>query len=209
VNRRAGPNIMRARDNAAGLPCEAESSTQLLALAQRGDRDALEQLVARYLPRLQRWATGRLPAWARDLADTQDLVQETLVRAFRRVEAFDPRGEGALQAYVRQVLLNRIREELRRAGRRPATETLEEDHPDRAESPLEKAIGREAVERYERALKRMRPSEREAIVMRVELGCSYDEVAAALGKPNANAARSAVTRALRRLIEEMRDGRAR
>ena len=187
----------------------AESSLYLLRLAQGGDEDALDRLVARYLPRLKRWATGRLPVWARDLADTQDLVQETVVRAFRRIDGFEPRGEGALQAYLRQVLVNRIREELRRVGRRPVSEPIDEHRAFEGASPLEEAIGREAMDKYERALLKLRPEDREAIVMRIELGCSFDEVAAALGKPTANAARSAVNRAVFRLAQEMRDARGR
>lgn len=181
----------------------ADSTQDLLRLAQGGDADALNRLVARYLPRLRRWATGRLPSWARDLAETQDLVQDTLIRTFRRIERFDARGEGALQAYLRQVLLNRIREEIRRNGRRPQGSVLLDEHADPSASPLERAIGRQGVERYEAALARLRPREREAIVMRLELGCSYDEVAVALEVPTANAARSAVVRALKQLMDEM------
>ena len=188
---------------------QADSSLYLLRLAQAGNQDALDRLVARYLPRLKRWATGRLPIWARDLADTQDLVQETVVRAFRKIEGFEPRGEGALQAYLRQVLVNRIREELRRVGRRPVSEPIDEHREFDGASPLEQAIGREAVDKYERALLKLRPEEREAIVMRIELGCTFDEVAGALGKPTANAARSAVNRAVLRLAQEMRDVGAR
>ncbi len=183
---------------------DPESSMYLLRQAQGGDRAALDALIARYLPRLERWATGRLPQWARDLSDTHDLVQETVVRAFRKIEGFEARGEGALQAYLRQVLVNRIREELRRVSRRPGAAVLDEEHPDRGASPLEQAIGRQGVERYEQALATLRPEDREAIVSRIELGCSFDEVATALGKPNANAARAAVNRALAKLIDEMR-----
>ena len=75
---------------------------------------------------------------------------------------------------------------------------------DAADEPtLEAAIGQEAVERYEAALARLRPDDREAIVARVELDCSYEEVAQALGKPTAGAARVAISRALVRLAEEM------
>lgn len=189
---------------ADSIRLEAESSLQLLQRARVGDREALERLIARYLPRLQRWATGRLPRWARDLADTQDLVQETVVRTFNRIEAFNPEGEGALQAYLRQALLNRIRDEIRRARRHPSAGGLGDEHVDPAASPLEEAIGQEALERYETALSRLRPEDREVIVARVEMGCRLEEVALALGKPTANAARVAVDRALVRLAQEMR-----
>ncbi len=74
-------------------------------------------------------------------------------------------------------------------------------------SPLEQAIGSEAIERYERALGRLRPEEQEALVGRIEMGYDYAELAQALGKPTADAARKAAERALVRLVEEMeRDG---
>lgn len=180
-----------------------DSTLTLLARAQAGDAGALNALIARFLPRLQRWATGRLPGWARDLADTHDLVQETVVQAFKKIEKFEVRGEGALQAYLRQVLLNRIRQEIRRAGRRPETGSLDSQMGDAGPSPLEAAVGGEALERYEAALARLRPQDREAIVGHVELGLTNEELADALGKPSANAARMAVERALYRLAKEM------
>lgn len=108
-----------------------------------------------------------------------------------------------LQAYIRQVLLNRIRGELRRAASRPAGRDLQDEHVDQAPSPLEAAIGREGMERYEAALTRLRPSDREAIIARFELGMNNQELAVALGKPTADAARRSAERAVRRLIEEM------
>ena len=182
-----------------------QSSLTLLARAQAGDRVALESLIARYLPRLQRWASGRLPRWARDTADTQDLVQETLFQTFKKIERFEARGEGALFAYLRQAILNRIRDELRRAKRRPATSEIDSELQDHGRSPLEEAIGREAIERYERALATLRQEDREAVVARIELGYTNEEIAGLLGKPTANAARMAVERAIVRLAKEMRN----
>ncbi len=46
---------------------------------------------------------------------------------------------------------------------------------------------------------RLDPDEREAIVGRLEFGCSYRELAEAWGKPSADAARKAVERAIERL----------
>ncbi len=179
----------------------------LLERARAGDRSALEALLARYLPRLQRWASGRLPRWARDLADTEDLVQDALLQTLKRLDAFEPRYEGALQAYLRQGILNRIRDEFRRAGRRLPSETLSDHLPTAAASPLEEAVGAEALTRYETALTQLRPEDREAIIARVEMGCSNEEIATAMGKPSANAARMAVERALVRLAERMRPDR--
>jgi RNA polymerase sigma factor (sigma-70 family) len=187
----------------------AESSSSLIDRARAGDDLALNTLIARYLPRLRRWATGRLPQWARDMADTQDLVQETVVQTFKKIEGFESRGDGALQAYLRQAVMNRIRDELRKAGRRPGNAALDSQAPDEAPSPLEQAIGQEAVERYEQALGRLREDDREAIIGRIEMGLTHEQLAAMLGKPSANAARMALERALVRLAREMHSVRAR
>ena len=184
-----------------------DNTASLLERVRAGDRDALNLLMERYLPILERWATGRLPTWARDLADTGDLVQETLIRSFKTIDRFEARGEGALLAYLRQALRNRIIDEVRARTRRPAPAVLDTDYPDAGASPLEQVVGAEVLERYERALAELRPAEREAIVARVELGYSYEELATALDKPTAGAARVAVTRALARLARLMeRDG---
>jgi RNA polymerase sigma-70 factor, ECF subfamily len=138
------------------------------------------------------------------VADTDDLVQDTLLRTFQKIEDFEARGAGALQAYLRQAVLNRVRDELRRKARSPSR--VDDDGLDlQADgSPLEEAIGREALERYEAALLRLKPEEREAIVGRVEMEYSYAELAEALGKPSPEAARKTAQRALLRLAEEMK-----
>lgn len=183
-----------------------ESTSHLLDRVRSGDKSALDRLFARHLKPLQRWASGRLPGWARDLADTDDLVQDTLIQSLKRLEEFEVRRAGALQAYLRQAVLNRIRDEIRRKGRQPEKTDLADVELDDATSPLEAAIGREALERYERALERLTPHEREAVVARVEMGYSYEEMADVLDKPSADAARKAAQRALVRLVEEMKHG---
>lgn len=182
---------------------DAESTFSLVERAHRGDEGALERLMARHLTPLRRWARGRLPVWARDAEDTDDLVQDALLQTFRRLDTVEIRGPGALQAYLRQAVLNHIRNELRKKARRPDMSDLDVLEPDRGQSPLEEAIGQEAVERYEQALARLRPEEREAIIGRVEMGYSYEELADALGKPSSEAARKAAKRALLRLAHEM------
>lgn len=186
-----------------------ERTLDLLTRARAGDREAVDRLIGRFLPSLDRWARGRMPQWARDLADTSDIVQETLVRTFQRIEAFDHRGEGALQAYLRQAVMNRIRDEIRKATVRKVEPGIPDEVEDPGLSPLDAAIGSETVERYETALGRLREEEREVIVARIELGCTYAEIASATSKPSADAARMAVGRALARLSEEMARERAR
>lgn len=182
---------------------DPESTFHLLDRARAGDVQAVERLFARHVRPLQRWASGRLPRWARDLADTDDLVQDVLLQTFKRIEDFEARRVGALQAYLRQAIVNRVRDELRRRGRHAAAIDLNGLELESGHSPLEIAIGREGVERYQRALQQLRAEDREAIVARMEMGYSYEELAEVLGKPSADAARKAAQRALIRLAEEM------
>jgi RNA polymerase sigma-70 factor (ECF subfamily) len=181
----------------------ASSTVELIARAQHGDRQALNLLFDRHQAPLRRWASGRLPAWARDLADTDDLVQDTLLHTLRRLDAFAAQRSGALFAYLRQAVVNRIRDELRRHRRRPETGQLDENVMAADESPVERAMGRQVTERYERALATLNAGDREAIIARLELGYSYAELAEALGKPSAEAARKAAARALIRLADRM------
>ena len=193
-------------DEPAPLPSDSLTSTaDLLRRARGGDAEALNDLFRRHLPPLRRWARGRLPRWTRDLRDTEDLVQETLAQTLRRIDMFEPRHEGALQAYLRQALINRVRDEVRRLNRYPAAAGLDDSDrfADPGASPLEEAIGTEALERYEAAMSRLKPEERDIIIARVEMQQSYQQIAAAHGKSSPDAARMAVTRALVRLAEEM------
>jgi RNA polymerase sigma-70 factor (ECF subfamily) len=185
---------------------EAESSLALVRRAHDGDIGAQNELCARYMPRLQRWAHGRLPAWARGALDTQDLVQDTFIQVLRRIGEFEPHHEGAFLGYLRQALLNRVRDEIRRAHRRGPADPLDTARPASDPSPLEEAIGTQALERYEAALARLKPNDREALILRIEMRYPYAEIATALAKPSAAAAQMAVSRALVRLAEEMSRG---
>ena len=185
---------------------ETDSSFDLVERACNGDERALNDLCARYLPRLQRWAHGRLPPCARGALETQDLVQETLTSVMQRIRSFDPHHKAAFPSYLRQALLNRIRDHIREAQRRPPPGPLDSAQAASGPSPLEAAIGREALERYEAALQRLKPEDQHAIILRVELGCSLAEVADLLDKRSASSAHIAVSRALVRLAKEMSRG---
>jgi RNA polymerase sigma factor (sigma-70 family) len=129
-----------------------------------------------------------------------------VLQTFRHIETFDARGEGALQAYLRQAVMNRIRDHIRRVRRRPVATELDSHHEDDGPSPLEHAVGREAVERYEQALTRLSDADRELIVASVELGYSFEQLADATGRASSDAARKAARRALVKLAEEMERG---
>lgn len=194
-------------DSGAPAGADSESTYELLLRAKQDDRQAIERLWARYLPRIRRWAHGRLPASSRGMLDTDDLAQEILLRAIQHVDSFEPRHEGAFQGYLRQMLKNRVLDEVRRAARRPTDTSIHDDEHAAADpSPLELAVGRERLERYEAALQQLKPQDRELVIARFELDFSPAEIAAAFGKPSVAAAQMAVGRAVLRLAEVM--GRA-
>lgn len=182
---------------------ELESSLVLIERAQSGDGAALNQLLDRYRPRIVRWASGRLPGYARELTDTEDLVQDALVGTFRNFRTFECRGEWALQGYLRRAVLNRVREELRRLKDRPRREEMDDNVAARQMSPLEAAMGAETFARYNSALETLNEQEREGVIARLELGCSFQEIALLVDKPTPDAARMAVTRAIAKVAELM------
>jgi RNA polymerase sigma factor (sigma-70 family) len=193
-------------DRTRQAPLTSEATVNLLERFKQGDQDALDRLLQRCVPALRRWAHGRLPKHARDMRDTGDLVQDAVISAMKRLDAFDARHQGALQAYLRQSVMNRILDVIRYRKRRPEQIELSEDLPDERKSPLDQAIGSENIDRYEKALQRLAVADREAIIGRVELQYTYEELAVALNKPSAAAARMAVTRAMKRLMSEMAHG---
>ncbi len=106
------------------------------------------------------------------MMDTGDVVQEVLIRALNNVDRFDNRGAGALFGYLRQAILNRLRDEARRvsrASRRVVMGDLRDFQP----SPLDELLGREAMDRFEAALQVLDADEQAAVVARIEMGLTY------------------------------------
>src|SRR4029450_9587390 len=112
-----------------------EPTVELIIRARGGDQSAVEAILQRCLPSLKRWAHGRLPAAARGHLDTADLVQDAAMRAIAKLDTFEPRHVGAMQAYLRQSVINRIRDEMRRFVRRPVNVELPVDLSSDAPSP--------------------------------------------------------------------------
>ena len=182
-----------------------DSTSVLLLRAREGSDTARNDLAARYYPALKRWAHGRLPARARNLLDTDDLVQSALYRGFSKLEGFEDRGDGAFLAYVRQILLNKVRDEARRVARQPVHEEIDGAIPSNDLPPLEQLIQKEQLSLYEEALNTLSPTRREAIILRLELGFRYREIAQAMGLPTGNAARLLTSRAFLQLSQAVRE----
>ena len=179
------------------------TSVELLALARAGDREAMNALFERLFPPLRRWAHGRLPAWARALGETTDLVQDALLNTFRRVDRVDAQRRGALQAYLRQAVTNRVRDALRIAGRTPPNAPLDLNSADDRPSPFELAMSAELRARYAAALARLRAEDQALVIGRIDLGYSYEQLALVTGRRSAEAVRVAARRAVVRLTAEM------
>jgi RNA polymerase sigma-70 factor (ECF subfamily) len=190
------------RDDRAPDP---SATAILLTRARSGDTDAREELFRRFFPILRQWAHRRLPSSARDLNDTMDLVQMTLLRALNRIDQFESRGEGAFLAYLRQILLNEIRRESHRAARRGPHDTLDETMVSPHASIVERVIGAEQMERYQRGLEELSEEQRVAVLLRLEFNYSYEQIADAVNKASPDAARMMVGRALARLAEIIDD----
>ena len=175
---------------------DVHTTTQLLDRIGDGDAAARDALLARYLPRLRAWAHRRLPAHGRDLAETDDL-------ALNHLEDFESRRPGALLAWLRTILMNVVRDEIRHRRRMPEQVPVSESALVGEASAVEAAVGAETMQAYEAGLRRLDEDKRMAVIMRVEFGMGYEEIARELGRPSANATRMMIVRALQELAEGM------
>ena len=180
-----------------------DSTLLILERARQGDRAAAVILLERAVPAVRHWSRGRLPPIARAEANTEDIVQDAVLRVLPRISRFRHDTVGSLQKYLRTVVMNRIRDLIRKSKRHGTVvdvdaEPLADDEP----SPLELAIRRQNVERFLAALQRLSPAERQLIIWRIELCLSVDEIADRLGKTT-GATRMAIRRAIARLDAEL------
>jgi RNA polymerase sigma factor (sigma-70 family) len=186
----------------SGSDLPSESTLEILDRAQRGDRAAIQTLIERATPAVRRWARGRLPPYVRQEANTEDVVQDAVLRTLKNLTRLRHRTVGGLQAYLRTGVINRIRDLIRGVGRHgipvEVSDTLRDDTP----SPLEIAIKRQQLTAFLEALGRLKPADRQLIIWRVELSYTADEIATRLGKSKAAAGMS-VSRALARLAKEL------
>ena len=206
--RKSRPNIVRL---SAVMPPPINEPTQMLVVKVRqGDARARETLVIRFLDPLRKWAHGRLPAQARGLGDTEDLVQITVMRALNRIEQFRNEGKGSFLAYLRQILMNELRDEIRRGNRHPQSVDIDEDLVDKnLTSPVELVLGQDCLRRYESTLAALNRRQQSVVVMRIEFCMSYAEIAAAVGE-TADGVRMMIARAMVKLaagLEEFDDNR--
>ncbi|MDC8012225.1 RNA polymerase sigma factor [Tahibacter soli] len=182
----------------------AEPTEVLIRRVRAGENPARDALVRRFLPLLRQWAHGRLPRAARDLHETEDLVQLALMRALKQINSFESEGPGSFLAYLRQILLNQVRDEVRRLMRRPESSEIDPELADtELPSPVEQLVGHERLRAYEAALASLPKRQQGLIVMRLEFGMSYPEIAAEVAS-SPDAVRVMVARALVQLASALK-----
>ncbi len=178
---------MRAGDTTGEL--SSLSTTVLLDKASTGNRQALEELRYRYLGRLKRWASLRVPSDAGGLLDTDSLVDHNLNRTLTTVTSSSPAARRDFLADVRRSIDDGIASEL----------------TERRDSIVAGAMAQD--EGYEEAFRRLGLIDQTAIAARLEEGLPYEEIAHELGTRDAPAARLAVSHAIVRLAQEMSKAR--
>ncbi len=164
----------------------------LLQQVGTGDQQAADQLVLKYRPLLISWARGRLPYYCRDLEETADLVQETLIIGLRKAVDFKSQSPGSFLAYLRTILLNRIRKQISQHNNTyqlALTQSL-------LHSQLQQSSHLDTLVEYDRALDQLSEDQKEAVILRVEFGFDYQKIAELTERPSADAARMFVSRAL-------------
>jgi RNA polymerase sigma-70 factor (ECF subfamily) len=179
-----------------------ETSASIEAALKRRDHDAALALCARQ----HGAAIGRLcMALVGSQADAEDLTQETLLAAH---DAFDSwRGEGSIRAWLFAIARRKCARHLEtRTTGRARLELLRDEpagpNPADAAQVMSAVFDRQLAARARKALAEIRPSEREALILRYAGGLSFREVAAACGIDEA-AARKRVSRAHARLRAEL------
>jgi RNA polymerase sigma-70 factor (ECF subfamily) len=167
-----------------------------VAQALAGSQSAFEQILRRY----QRPVLGFLYRLTGDYQLAEDLAQETFVKAFRSLAAFDTTRR--LSSWLFRIAHNTGMDALRK--RKPTLSLDSEEGGAEPAAPAEgdpverKALGRA----LQRAMVRLRPDQRAAMALRYEDGLSFDEIGRILGIPEATA-RSHVHRARKELAREM------
>jgi RNA polymerase sigma-70 factor (ECF subfamily) len=154
------------------LPDFLSEEDRLIVQAREGDRPAFAALVERYWDRLYRW----LYHLTRDRHAAEDLVQETLLKAFAGLRRFQPGTN--FGAWLFRIGHNNFANHYRAAVRR--REPLPEDLPSRDHGPEVEAQSRETREALAQAIAKLPTEFRAALLLRVEEGLSFRQIAEVL-----------------------------
>jgi RNA polymerase sigma-70 factor (ECF subfamily) len=188
----------------------------LLESAGRGDRGAVEQLLARSRPSLRSFVEFHLDSRIRGRVDPSDVVQETQLEVLRRMDDFLRRRPMPFHLWLRKTaygrLLNLHRDHVQRARRSVRREVAWPERSSlllaqpllRGSSPSKRLEARERAERVSQAVAGLSESDREILLMRHAEELPYEEIACLLDI-EAAAARKRYGRALIRLQRALSD----
>ncbi len=178
---------------AAMTDLDPPTDAELVARYQSGDERAAAELVGRHAPALARYlrGNGALPG------DLDDLVQEALFRAFRKLDTW--RGAASFRSWLCTIGGNLMRDAWRRQKGRQVVSLEDRDIPDAAD-PQAETSAREAEARLLAGLSMLPRLQREVFLLRAQQGREYEDIAAALGT-TPGAARVHYHHAVKRLKE--------
>jgi RNA polymerase sigma-70 factor, ECF subfamily len=196
---------------------DREIDRQLVARAQRGDKQAFELLVEKYQRKLARL----LSRFIRDPAEVEDVTQEAFIKAYRALPAF--RGDSAFYTWLYRIGINTAKNYLMAMGRRAPTSTeVEADEAEGYEegeqlrdinTPESLLLSNEIAETVNATIEGLPEELRRAIQMREIEGLSYEDIAQAMNCPIGTVrsrifrAREAIAEQLRPLLDTRKDKR--
>ncbi len=185
-----------------------------LESARQGDKGALNALFERYLPRVRRVIAGRMGKTLGELGDIDDIVQETMLDAFRGLERFTYRSDGSFCHWIIRCAENRIRMTWRAGRAEKRGGQREKRIADLSTSHLSESLfgsdgfsasqfasARETEVQLEKAILQLSEAHREVIHLRAICRMSFREVADTLGLRNENTANVMFLRARKRIAE--------
>jgi RNA polymerase sigma-70 factor (ECF subfamily) len=189
-----------------------ETTIHLVRSAQQGDRRALEDLFARYLPRVRQIVAFRLGLRPSQLEEHEDIVQEALLDTFRNLERYEERSEATFRNWVSQCVVNAIRMHFRREGAEKrgkgkvrlfgsfeSEDTSAIVFASNAATPSAIYADKELTAKVEAAILGLKEHWREVIVQRLFCEMSYAEIGAELGLREEATARKLFSRAMAEL----------
>jgi RNA polymerase sigma-70 factor, ECF subfamily len=194
-------------EHPGSLPPRGVADEELVRLAQEGRREAFEELVRRHADRLY----GVVLRFSGDPAETEEVVQETFLRAWRGIGSFERRAQFFTWLY--RIGLNEAK---RRATRRPTADTISveegalESFPDTRQAPESRAEQRDVRAALERAVRALPAKYRAPLILRDVEGLSTEQAAAIMGlreaafKSRLHRARLAVREAIENHLAEDR-----
>ena len=196
---------------------DQQSTEELIRAFRGGNSSALDELFARYLPRVRQIVSLRMGWKLRRLLEVDDVVQEVLLGVLGDIDRYECRSEGSFHNWLarcveREIIdLSRAQNRQKRGGGRVrrfadyGTGVLGSAvFAGKFPTPSQEVCADETAERVEEALLELPASQRELIVLRSVCGMSFSEIAAELDAPSEGSLRVAYSRALRKL-EDLAD----